>query len=76
MAGEFNTKSEKAIIEPINFGSASQMTQLLFLDPKGFRFPVVKYTQKDKKDTDNPSSSEAVLLELQKQIKLDLLIRF
>lgn len=69
MAGEFNTKSEKAIIEPINFGSASQMTQLLFLGPKGFRFPVVKYTQKDKKDTDNPSSSEAVLLELQKTDK-------
>lgn len=69
MAGEFNTKSEKAIIEPINFGSASQMTQLLFLDPKGFSFPVVKYTQKDKKDTDNPSSSEAVLLELQKTDK-------
>lgn len=69
MAGEFNTKSEKAIIEPINFGSASQMTQLLFIDPKGFRFPVVKYTQKDKRDTDNPSSSEAVLLELQKTDK-------
>lgn len=69
MAGEFNTKSEKAIIEPINFGSASQMTQLLFTDHKGFRFPVVKYTQKDKRDTDNPSSSEAVLLELQKTDK-------
>lgn len=69
MAGEFNTKSEKAIIEPINFGSASQMTQLLFTDPKGFRFPVVKYTQKDKRDTDKPSSSEAVLLELQKTDK-------
>ena len=69
MAGEFNTKSEKAIIEPINFGSASQMTQLLFTDPKGFKFPVVKYTQKDKRDTDNPSSSEAVLLELQKMDK-------
>lgn len=69
MAGGFNTKSEKAIIEPINFGSALQMTQLLFTDPKGFRFPVVKYTQKDKRDTDNPSSSEAVLLELQKTDK-------
>lgn len=69
MVGEFNTKSEKAIIEPINFGSASQMTQLLFTDPKGFKFPVVKYTQKDKRDTDNPSSSEAVLLELQKTDK-------
>lgn len=69
MAGEFNTKSEKAIIEPINFGSASQMTRLLFTDPKGFKFPVVKYTQKDKRDTDNPSSSEAVLLELQKTDK-------
>lgn len=69
MAGEFNTKSEKAIIESINFGSASQMTQLLFTDPKGFKFPVVKYTQKDKRDTDNPSSSEAVLLELQKTDK-------
>ena len=69
MAGEFNTKSEKEIIEPINFGSASQMTQLLFTDPKGFKFPVVKYTQKDKRDTDNPSSSEAVLLELQKTDK-------
>lgn len=69
MAGEFDTKSEKAIIEPINFGSASQMTQLLFTDPKGFKFPVVKYTQKDKRDTDNPSSSEAVLLELQKTDK-------
>ena len=69
MAGEFNTKSEKAIIEPINFGSASQMTQLLFTDPKGFKFPVVKYTQKDNRDTDNPSSSEAVLFELQKSDK-------
>lgn len=38
MAGEFNTKSEKAIIEPINFGSASQMTQLLFTDPKDSNF--------------------------------------
>lgn len=65
-AGEFNTKREQAIVEPINFGSASQMTQLLFTDPKGFKFPVIKYTQKDKRDTDNPSSSEAVLLELQK----------
>lgn len=64
--GQFTTKSELKLVEPINFGSSQQMTQLLFTSEKGFKFPIVKYTKKDKKDTDNPSSAEAVLLELQK----------
>lgn len=64
--GQFTTKNELKLVEPINFGSSQQMTQLLFTSEKGFKFPIVKYTKKDKKDTDNPSSAEAVLLELQK----------
>lgn len=76
MAGEFNTKSEKAIIEPINFGSASQMTQLLFTDPKGFKFPVVKYTQKIKGIPITLLHQKRYYWNYKKQIKLDLLIHF
>lgn len=63
---QFNSKNELKLVEPINMGSTQQMTQLLFSSPKGFKFEVVKYTKKDKQDTDNPSSAEDVLLELQK----------
>lgn len=65
-AGQFISKNELKIIEPINFGSTQQMTQLLFSSPKGFKFEIVKYTKKDKQDTTNPSAAEDVLLELQK----------
>lgn len=76
-AKEFTTKKELSLLEPINFGSSQQMTKLLFTHEKGFKFEVVKYTKKDKKDTDNPSSAEDVLLELKKVDKsgfIDLLL--
>lgn len=55
------TKAEKKLFEPINFASQKQMVDLLYLHPKGFRFPILKYTEKDKKPTNNPSTAEDVL---------------
>lgn len=70
LAGEYQTKEEKALIEPINFGSQKQMVGLLF-SKEGFNFPVLEYTvNKDtKQQSDNPSTSEATLLKLKEYDK-------
>lgn len=67
IAGDFQTKKEKEMIAPTNFGSPTQMIDLLFDNTDGFMFDVVKYTEdkKTKKETDRPSTDESVLLELQ-----------
>lgn len=67
IARDFTTKKEKAILEPINFNSPAQLSELLF-SKKGFNFKVVKFTTdtKTKKETDNPSTDESVLTELSK----------
>lgn len=46
------------------------MVDLLYLSPKGFKFPVIEYT-KDKKNkpTSNPSTSEDTLLKILDQDK-------
>ena len=56
-------------LEPINFGSQKQMVELLFTDPHGFKFDIIRYTvdKKTKKETDNPSTDESVLEELKLQ---------
>lgn len=67
-AGEFSPAEAKKITEEVNFNSPPQMGDLFFISPKGFKFPIVKYTtNKDtKQDTTNPSTDESVLLELVK----------
>lgn len=66
MAGEFSTKSEMKLLEPINFKSQKQMVDFLFLSKKGLKLPIIEYTKdpKTKKETTNPSTSEDVLLKL------------
>lgn len=66
MAGEFSTKSEMKLLEPINFKSQKQMVDFLFLSKKGLKLPIIEYTKdpKTKKETTNPSTSENVLLKL------------
>ena len=70
LAGEYKTNDEKKLIEPVNFNSTKQMVDLLYLSPKGFKFPVIEYT-KDKKNkpTSNPSTSEDTLLKILDQDK-------
>lgn len=71
LAGEFTTKNEQKLIEPLNLGSQKQLVQLMYLDKKGLRFPIIKYTkdQKTKKESDNPSTDEDTLLNLLAQDK-------
>lgn len=70
-AGDFlTTKAEQALNDPINFGSPGQMGALFFTSEKGFNFPIIKYTtDKWKNETDNPSTDEEVLIELEKMDK-------
>lgn len=70
LAGEYKTNDEKKLIEPMNFNSTKQMVDLLYLSPKGFKFPIVEYT-KDKKNkpTNNPSTSEDTLIKISDQDK-------
>lgn len=66
LVGEYVTKKEKALDNPVNFKSTKQMIDLLFISPKGFKFPILAYTkdEKTKRDTSNPSTSEDVLVKL------------
>lgn len=66
LVGEYVTKKEKDLDNPVNFKSTKQMIDLLFISPKGFKFPILAYTkdEKTKRDTSNPSTSEDVLVKL------------
>jgi len=66
LSGDFTTKKEKALLDPLNFNSSDQMVDLLFLDQDGFNFNVIKFTEdkKTKRQTDRPSTDEEVLVEL------------
>jgi DNA polymerase-1 len=70
LAGEYQNNDEKKLIEPVNFNSTKQMVDLLYISPKGFKFPIVEYT-KDKKNkpTNNPSTSEGTLTKILDQDK-------
>lgn len=66
IAGDYITKKELEMLEPVNFNSPKQMIDLLFESPDGFEFNIIKYTEnkKTKKKTNTPSTDEEVLLEL------------
>lgn len=70
-AGIFTTKKEKDLIRPVNLGSPVDLPQLMFLHPKGFKFPILKYTmdKKTKRETDKPSTDEDTLVQLRLTIK-------
>ncbi|MEG1415369.1 MAG: DNA polymerase [Clostridium sp.] len=70
LAGEFTTKDEKKIIEPLNFGSTKQMVDLLYNSPKGLNLPIIEYTKdKHNKPTKNPSTAEDTLVRLKEHDK-------
>lgn len=66
-AGEYTTKTEKNLISPINLRSNKDLVSLMYSE-NGFRFPIYKYTKKDNRDTDKPSTDEDTLLSLRREI--------
>lgn len=70
IAGEYTTKSELKLIEPINFSSQKQMVDLLYNSNHGFKLPIIAYTiDKHKKPTNNPSTAEDILIKLKEHDK-------
>lgn len=66
IAGEFTTKNELKVLEPVNLSSPNQLIELFFTNKKGFKFKIVKYTtDKFKRPTDRPSTDDEVLEKLQ-----------
>jgi DNA polymerase-1 len=63
--GNIVTKKEEKLFERFNMASPKQLIGLLFTSKYGFRFKVIRNTvDKNKKETDNPSTDESVLNEL------------
>ena len=64
----------KTKVKPHNFNwnSPKQLVGLMFTNPEGLRLPVIEVENKKKKST-NPSTAEAVLLEMKHPISVDLL---
>lgn len=58
-AGIFTTKKELELIEPLNINSNPQMRKLMYTDPKGFKFEVIKLS-----DSGEPSLDEETLTKL------------
>src|SRR5690606_26634027 len=50
-------------------GSPAQLAELLFTSPYGFQYKILRYTvdKKTKRESDNPSTDESVLSELDKK---------
>ena len=70
IAKDFTTNKELKWVEPINFSSPAQMAELFFTSDAGFGFKIIKYTtDKNKRETENPSTDEEVLLELKRKDK-------
>lgn len=69
-AGIFTTKKEQELIRPINFGSTTDLPQLMY-SKEGFKFPIIKYTidSKTGKPTNRPSTDEDTLTELRLMVK-------
>ena len=63
-AGIFSTKKEQDLIRPVNLGSNIDLTQLMFLHPKGFKFPINKTS-----DSGKPSTDEETLVALRLTIE-------
>ena len=67
-AGIFSNKAERGLIAPINLNSKKDLPALMY-SKEGLKLPIIAYTQKDYKDTDQPSTAEDTLVELRLTIK-------
>lgn len=66
IAGELQTKKE--MFESFNMNSTKQLVEFLYTSPKGLRLDIIAYTRdKNKQETDNPSTNEETLLQLKDQ---------
>ena len=62
-AGIFSNKAERGLIAQINLNSPNDLPALMY-SKDGLKLPIIAYTQKDYKDTDQPSTAEDTLVEL------------
>ena len=62
-AGIFSNKEERSLIAQINLNSNRDLPALMY-SKDGLKLPIIAYTQKDYKDTDQPSTAEDTLVEL------------
>lgn len=67
-AGIFSNKEERGLIAQINLNSNKDLPALMY-SKDGLKLPIIAYTQKDYKDTDQPSTAEDTLVELRLTIK-------
>ena len=67
-AGIFSNKAERGLIAQINLNSPNDLPALMY-SKEGLKLPIIAYTQKDYKDTDQPSTAEDTLVELRLTIK-------
>lgn len=67
-AGIFSNKAERGLIAQINLNSKNDLPALMY-SKDGLKLPIIAYTQKDYKDTDQPSTAEDTLVELRLTIK-------
>ena len=67
-AGIFSNKEERGLIAQINLNSPNDLPALMY-SKDGLKLPIIAYTQKDYKDTDQPSTAEDTLVELRLTIK-------
>ena len=70
-AGVGLTKKDQESLKPLNLKSVKQLIDFLYYSKYGLKLPIIKYTEdkKTKKQTNNPATSEDVLLELKDQDK-------
>lgn len=74
-AGVFTTKTELALLDPPNLNSNITLPTLMYTHPKGFKFPILKYTESGGMSTDedtlvqlrltieNPNCPKAIFLD-------------
>ena len=67
LAGEYTTKKDMGLFEPINFESPKQLIALFYEDEDGFEFDIPKYTKREDKKKGNPSTDEESLLILNRK---------
>lgn len=80
-AGVGITKSDQKTLEPLNLKSVKQLIDFLYYNKYGLKLPIIKYTEdkKTKKPTNNPATSEDVLLELREKDEtgfIDTLLKY
>lgn len=63
-AGEYGNKEERELVRKINLGSPKDLPWVMYEAERGFKFPILKYS-----DTGKPSTDEETLTNLRLEIK-------